>query len=228
MIQQVAKHHNKIQFFGYEVANLILVAQQLLTADGLSYGINAETAGALFFLLGSGLIWFFDFQKRPYLLFYGGLALAFGGACFAMAGYFLTGLSVILASLETARGGLNILNKLVDDQFNLQSNCSLCCYIHQQIAHRLLGWYSQLVDRFAKVHPKLGRFIDERPFITSTLIKAPLRFEFIIKKLLFGDWIGALVGLSWLFLGDLALAFNDAKLQDYAQQKDQTMQPIAR
>ena len=49
MLQQAAKHHNKIQFFGYEVANIVLVAQQLLTSDDLSYGINAETAGALFF-----------------------------------------------------------------------------------------------------------------------------------------------------------------------------------
>ena len=83
----------------------------------------------------------------------------------------------------------------------------------------MLGWYSNLVERFANVYPDLGRFIDERPLITSTLIKAPLRFEFIGKKLLLGDWIGALVGLSWLFLGDLALAFNDPQLQEQVKQK---------
>jgi hypothetical protein len=59
----------------------------------------------------------------------------------------------------------------------------------------------------------LGRFINERPFITSTMIKAPLRLEFIGKKLLMGDWLGTAVGLSWLLLGDLALAFNDPQLQ---------------
>lgn len=224
MIQQVAKHHNKIQFFGYEVANMVLVAQQLLTSEGLSYGINAETAGALFFLLGSGLIWFFDYKTRPYLLFYGGIALTIGGTFFAFAGYLLTGLSVMLASLETARGGLNILNQIIDDQFDLQSDCSLACYIHQQIAERTLGWYSRLVERFANIYPDLGRFIDERPFITSTLIKAPLRFEFIGKKLLVGDWIGAMVGVSWLFLGDLALAFNDPHLQEQVKQKQ--VQPM--
>jgi hypothetical protein len=47
MLQHFAKHHNKIQFFGYEVANLVLVAQQLWRSDGSPYGLNPETLAAL-------------------------------------------------------------------------------------------------------------------------------------------------------------------------------------
>ncbi|MEZ4863491.1 MAG: hypothetical protein R3C14_19385 [Caldilineaceae bacterium] len=59
----------------------------------------------------------------------------------------------------------------------------------------------------------MGCFVNKRPFITGALIKAPMRLEFIGKKLLLGDWIGAAVGLSWMLLGDVALAFNDAELR---------------
>lgn len=87
MLQFFAKHHNKIQFFGYEVANLVLVAQQLWLTDGSGYGLNAETLAALSLLLGSALIWRFDPKLHPHLLFYGGLALIWGGVFLAAAGY---------------------------------------------------------------------------------------------------------------------------------------------
>lgn len=220
MIQQFAKHHNKIQFFGYEVANLVLVAQQLWSAEGPGYGLNAETMAALALLLGSAFIWRFDPEARPHLLFYGGLALACGGAFLTAAGYLWTGLSVVLASLETARGGLIVLNGRVANRQHRVVEFPLSITIHQRVAAWSLSWYSRLVDAVVSVFPDLGRFINERPFITSTLIKAPLRLEFVGKKLLIGDWIGAAVGLSWLLLGDLALTFNDAQLQAYALQRD--------
>ncbi len=217
MIQHFAKHHNKIQFFGYEVANLVLVAQQLWLANEPGYGLNAETLAALSLLLGSALIWRFDPKVRPHLLFYGGLALAVGGAFLSAAGYLWTGLSVVLASLETARGGLGVLNGWVAEQQWNMLPLPMTISIHWRVARWSLHGYCRLVDFVVGCSPDLGRFINERPFITGTLIKAPLRLEFVGKKLLLGDWIGVAVGLSWLLLGDLALAFNDAGLQAYAQ-----------
>lgn len=220
MIQYFARHHNKIQFFGYEVANLVLVAQQLWFADGPGYGVNAETLAALALLLGSAFIWRFEPDSRPHWLFYGGIALAFGGGFLVRAGYLWTGLSVILSSLETARGGMGVLLGWIDEQTHRGVIPPLFISVHQRVAFWSLSWYCVLVNVVVGIYPALGRFINERPFITSTLIKAPLRLEFIGKKLLTGDWIGAFVGLSWLLLGDLALAFNDAELQAYAQRAE--------
>ncbi|MCB0212754.1 MAG: hypothetical protein KDJ52_25655, partial [Anaerolineae bacterium] len=116
MLRFFAKHHNKIQFFGYEVANLVLVAHQLWFSDGPGYGLNAETMAALSLLIGSIFIWRFDPKLRPHLLFYGGIALTCGGAFLAAAGYLWTGWSVVLASLETARGGRFMLNSWLEEQ----------------------------------------------------------------------------------------------------------------
>lgn len=217
MIQHFANHHNKIQLFGYEIANLLLVAQQLWLTRGSGYGLNLETMAALALLLGSALIWRFDPKARPHLLFYGGMALGVGGAFFTAGGYTWTGLSIIVSSLETARGGLGVLNRWVAEEGRTWLPLPTAIAIHWRVARWTLHGYCRLVALVAGFAPALGRFIDERPFITSTLIKAPLRLEFIGKKLLSGDWIGAAVGLSWLLLGDLALAFNDAQLQTYAQ-----------
>jgi hypothetical protein len=221
MLQHFAKHHNKIQFFGYEVANLVLVAQQLWRSDGSPYGLNPETLAALALLLGSAFIWRFDPQKRPYFLFYGGLALALGGGFLTAAGYVWTGLSVVLAALETARGGRIVLDNWINEQRGT-GTVPLTMTIHGWVAAWSLNGYCQVIELLIKVYPSLGRFINERPFITSTMIKAPLRLEFIGKKLLLGDWLGAAVGLSWLLLGDLALAFNDTQLQANTRRMEDT------
>jgi hypothetical protein len=217
MLHYFAKHHNKIQFFGYEVANLVLVAQQLWLANRPGYGLNAETLAALSLLLGSAFIWRFDPRTRPHLLFYGGLALACGGAFLTAAGYVWTGLSVVLASLETARGGRAVLDLWIAEQQLVSRTLPLRAGIHVCVAAWSLNWYCRMVDALIGVYPGLGRFINERPFITGTVIKAPLRLEFIGKKLLLGDWIGIAVGFSWLLLGDLALALNDPGFQAYAE-----------
>jgi len=220
MLHYFAKHHNKIQFFGYEVANLALVAQQLWFTDKPGYGLNTETLAALSLLLGSAFIWRFDPRTRPHLLFYGGLALAYGGIFLTAAGYTWTGLSVVLASLETARGGRGVLNHWIAEHGSVSGTLPLWVAIHRRVAAWSLNWYCHLVDALIRAYPGLGRFINERPFITSTVIKAPLRLEFIGKNLLLGDWIGAAVGLSWLLLGDLALTMNDPQLRAYAQRMD--------
>ncbi len=47
-------------------------------------------------------------------------------------------------------------------------------------------------------------------------VKLPLRLEFVAKNLARGDPVGAGVGLSWMLLGDAALAFNDAGVRGWA------------
>lgn len=97
------------------------------------YGFNAETLAALCLLLGSALIWRFDPKHRPHLLFYGGLALASGGAFLTAAGYTWTGLSVVLASLETARGGRYVLNNWIDAQQKMAITIPQTAVIHGRI-----------------------------------------------------------------------------------------------
>ncbi|MEZ4707271.1 MAG: hypothetical protein R3A44_08700 [Caldilineaceae bacterium] len=219
MLHFFARHHNKIQFFGYEVANVIWVLDHATRTGQTGYGANVETAAALAFLIGSGLIWRFEPERRPHMLFYGGVMLALGGVGLVMAGFALTGLAVVLASLETARGGMAIVSAHVDRTL---SDASVTRPSHQftfRLAYYVLGWYQRPVAILARRFPGLGRYIDERPFVTGALIKAPLRLEFIIKKLLIADWVGVAVGLSWMLLGDVALAFNDVELQELATRR---------
>jgi hypothetical protein len=204
------RRHNTIQFFGYEVANIVLAVSQTWRAGQAGYGLNAETCAALFFLLGSYLIYRFGFETRPSMLFYGGLSLTLGGLSLCAAGYWITGLSSALASVETMRGGLGALAQH-QQAFGVKTRV-----FDNQTAlwgQRLMAPYQAVFTALAKVFPRFGRFLDDRPFITGTIIKGPTRFEFVIKKALEGDWIGAFVGLSWAVLGDGALAFNDAKLR---------------
>ncbi|MDH3600028.1 MAG: hypothetical protein OEU26_10370, partial [Candidatus Tectomicrobia bacterium] len=220
MIRQFAKHHNKIQFFGYEVANVVLVVQQALQRGTTGYGLNYETFSALSLLAGSAFIWRFDPERRPHLLLYGGIALTIGGLFLMAAGYIMTGLAVAVASLETARGGLLALQDYIDERSKKGASVESFLDHTLQIARLALGWYLMPIDYLTSKFQHFGRFINDRPFITGTLIKAPMRLEFIVKKMLIGDWIGAAVGISWMTLGDVALAFNDAKLQAFVEQRD--------
>ena len=222
MIKMFSNHHNKIQFFGYEVANVIWILYQTSGTGQSDYGFNGETYTALAFLVGSGLIWRFDPVKRPHLLFYGGMMLALGGLLLASAGFLLTGLAVVLASLETARGGMGVLAANLDQRQPAATARHSFQPVTLQFARLTLGWYLPLIAQLTKRFPHIGRFIDERPFVTGAIIKIPLRLEFILKKLLIGDWVGAGVGLSWMLLGDVALAFNDEGLRAAVEQLDAT------
>lgn len=217
MLKLYAQHHNKIQFFGYEVANIVWVLHHAWREGTTGYGLNVETCAAAAFLLGSALIWRFEPQRRPQMLLWGGLVLALGGLFLFVAGFPLTGLAVTIASLETARGGLRTLQLFVA----AAARCKVTIPpIHErtvQTATRALGWYLRPVEFMVNRITRMGRLLDQRPFVTGALIKAPLRLEFIGKKILVGDWIGAAVGLSWMLLGDIALAFNDEGLNAWAE-----------
>lgn len=206
-------HHNKMQFFGYEAANVVLVANEYAINRTTPFGITHEMAAALAFMIGSAAIWQFDFHRRPAMLFFGGIALAAGGLLLAIAGYTLTGMSVLLASLETARGGLLMLRKHVSH--TVQAGCLVSSHVRMclSLASISMGWYEKLIGLVASRFQNFGAFINERPFLTSTLVKAPLRLEYILKKLLQGDIVGVTVGLSWMLLGDLGLALNDDRLK---------------
>ncbi len=206
----VCDHHNKIQFFGYEVANILLVWHVTGNAETLFGSFNSEAMAAMAFLFGSACIYAYHPDRRPAGLFFGGIGLTLGGALLVFAGYPLTGLSVALASMETARGGLRVLKTdLSRSDRSTPSVASLILVFGQHA----LSFYIVPVDMFCRRFGKLGQFLNDRPFLTGSLIKLPLRLEFIIKNLLRGDMIGACIGLSWMVLGDGALAFNDEKLR---------------
>jgi len=82
-----------------------------------------------------------------------------------------------------------------------------------RLSAAFFGWYVKLIKAIARRFKTLGKFINTRPFLSGALIKAPLRLEFIIKKILSGDVVGASVGLSWMVLGDGGLALNDNTLK---------------
>lgn len=211
----VANHHNRIQFLGYEVANVVLVIHEALQGGTTPFGLTYEIYAALSLLVGSACIWRFDFESRPSMLYFGGMALTIGGLFLAAAGYTITGFAVTLASLETARGGLQILRNYVAEE--LSANRIVAPSMHNKLnfAAVSLCWYVLPINYVTSHFQRLGEFINERPFLTGTFIKAPMRLEFVGKKLVEGDMIGAAVGLSWMILGDGGLAFNDAKLKAF-------------
>lgn len=206
-------HHNRIQFVGYEVANVALVVHGSFGSATLGFASTLESAAALAMLAGSACIYRFDPSSRPSLLFVGGMSLALGGLLLTAAGYPITGLAVALASLETARGGLQVLIAHVEKRLAARRHVERRTRRLLRIAAATLGVYVRLVSRLRARRPALGRFVDERPFLVGTLIKAPLRVEFIARKLLAGDPFGAAIGLSWMVLGDGGLALNDAGLK---------------
>jgi len=104
-------HHNKIQLVGYEAANGLLVWHRARKADMAFSAFTFEALAALSFLFGSASIYVHHPQHRPADLFCGSLGLNQDGILLIAAGYPLTGMSVALASMETARGGLITLQR---------------------------------------------------------------------------------------------------------------------
>ena len=210
--QLFCNHHNKIQFVGYEIANLILFFHHAQTAS--SNNSIEHMGAALAFLCGSGSIFLFDPNKRSHLLFLGGIFLTIGGLFLILAGYPITGAAVVLASLETARGGLNVLIGFVRGLVERNEKVSFSAILAMHTGQFTLAPYNALIAIIGRQFAGLGTFINDRPFLTSALIKFPMRLDMIIRQLLIGDLIGACVGLSWMIFGDGALAFNDQALKN--------------
>lgn len=225
----VVKQHNKIQFVGYEAANVVLA----VTKGAGNYGMNFETAAAASFMIGSGAIWFFDFDKRPSAILYGGLGLTAGGLCLAAAGYPLAGLPVALASMETARGGLNVLKDHIEAKKSDPEAVSTINKMSYAFWNKALRPYTSPVEYTSSKLRSFGKFINERPFLTGSIIKFPGRVAFIGQKALERDWIGAGVGVSWLVLGDGGLTLLDNKVRGWIEDKckkddpDQKSQDLA-
>jgi hypothetical protein len=206
----VCHKHNKIQLFGYEAANILLVCHQMSRSETLFDGFGYEALAALAFIVGSICIYSYHPGQRPAGLFYGGLSLGAGGLLLVGAGYSITGFSVVLASMETARGGLLTLKS---DLARSDRPPSALVMFARFLGTRLLGFYIAPINGLCRRFGRLGQFLNDRPFLVGTLIKFPLRLEFIIMNLLRGDLVGVVVGLSWMILGDGALAFNDQQLR---------------
>jgi hypothetical protein len=208
-----SQHYNRIQFASYEPFNVLLAGSQtLLGTSSTLGGVNAETAAALSFLVGSGLIWKFHPEKKPTNLFYGGLALATGGGFLTGAGYELSGLSVTIASLETSRGGLKFLSE------KLKSGVPVTRFTQftETLGQKIMSPYMWPVETLSARFKNFGQFINDRPFVTGAIIKIPCRLDYIIGNASQGNvlgMIGAAVGFAWMN-GDIALAFNDKKLRD--------------
>lgn len=215
LIGVVCRHHNKIQFFGYEAANILLVWQRTGDAGSSQRGFTYEALAALAFMLGSACICLHDPDRRPAGLFFGSLGLIAGGILLIIAGYPLTGFAVTIASLETARGGLFALEAELARSTRPDRSLTKLTLI---LGQRVLGFYVLPVNLLCRRFGKLGGFLNDRPFLSSAIIKLPLRLEFVIKNLLLGDAVGVIVGLSWMILGDGALAFNDERLRQAALQ----------
>ncbi len=124
-----------------------------------------------------------------------------------LAGYPLTGGSVMLASLETARGGLSLLSAR-SSRYGLAAGLPA-------LAHALMGPYCALIGAVVRRFHLAGQFIEERPFVTSSMIKLPMRLEFVLRNLFAGDPVGVAIGLSWMVLGDGALALNDRRFREW-------------
>ena len=206
----IHRHHNRIQFFGYEAANILLVVHRAGDLQAPSGGLAYEALAASAFMVGSACIYAHHPDRRPVGLFCGSLGLILGGILLILAGYPLTGSAVTLASMETARGALAALQADLErpDRSDFRAARSILV-----LGRYVLAFYIIPVDRLCRRIGRLGRILNDRPFLTSAAIKLPLRLEFIVRNLLRGDMIGTAVGLSWMILGDGALAVNDPKLR---------------
>ncbi|MGB4107036.1 MAG: hypothetical protein WBK55_04500 [Alphaproteobacteria bacterium] len=209
------RHHNKFQFFGYQPANVILALNTYRLSGVSQYGLNDEGYAALSFLIGSGAIYHFDFNKRPTRLLWGGLGLALGGGLLSSAGYPVSGVPVAIASLETARGGLRVIKEHVAAKTAAHEPISLTTKFSLHAGNIILAPYNFIVEKGIAKIPGLGEYLNKRPFIAGTLIKSPPRLIYIAQKIAEGDGVGTAVGFSWLAVGDTALTFNDRKFKAY-------------
>lgn len=214
IIGWVCRRYNLIQLLGYEFGNLALLALHGL-APGQAGAFEALAAAS--FMLGSLSICLFEPAERPALLFLGGIWLSVGGLMLVMAGFPLTGGAVVLASLETARGGLPLMRS---------GSGRGGSRILVEVARILMTPYCCAVASTVGSFPRVGSFVHARPFLASAFIKMPLRLEFVLRNLLVGDAIGVSVGLSWM-LGDAALALNDERLNKWLRDSPQKLRGTA-
>ncbi len=224
LAQLCVEQHNKIQFAGYELANIVLISDAYFRQGFTGSRSVYEVFAAVFFIAGSACIWRFDKLIRPSMLFFGGLFLTLGGLFLTAEGYILTGLSVTLASLETMRGGLLETANHIEYALTHRKPITKNALLTLRYGAAVFGWYVKFVSTISNRFRRLGGFINNRPFLTGALIKAPFRLEFTVRKLLTGDFIGAGVGASWMVLGDGGLALNDQRLKaaitNFAYQTD--------
>ena len=223
--RQFVKNHNKLQFWGYEPPNIALAVNDYNRHGVSPFGLHDEGYAAISFLFGSGAIYNFDFDKRPTRLLWGGLGLTAGGAFLTSAGYGWSGVPVAIASLETARGGLQVIKDHIEMRNEKGERADRTTMFSYHVGRIMLAPYNFVIERGVSKIPHVGDFLRERPFIAGTLIKSPPRLTYIAQKIFEGDAIGAGVGFAWLFLGDTALTFNDPRLKAYFERNLEKYDP---
>lgn len=225
LLARLLTHNSKLQFFGYNVGNLILAAHQMAVSGTTHYGVNLETSAAIVLLIGSICAWQFHPAKRPYMLLYNGLLIIVGGLLFYAAGYPMTGIAMIFAALEVARGGLAELESATDHQLHERNQTTRLNKYSQGCGEFLLAWYILIVEAVTSKFYGLGRFINERPFIMGPCIQLPVRIGFIGSMGMIGNWAGVVAGLLWTFLGDGGLALHDARFKSFILRRVLRVEP---
>ncbi|AHB49903.1 hypothetical protein W911_03665 [Hyphomicrobium nitrativorans NL23] len=204
-----------MQFAAYEGGNLALVASENNKADAVSnaviFGQTPEAMAAFSFAAMSGCLFAFDPMKSPNFLLLAGLSGLAGGLFLASAGFTLSGGAVALSSLEMARGGYHVLEQHF--QRTKRQSVAADLRISSGLATIMgISVYAWAVSAVTRRSATAKRILDDRPLLTSSAIKAPMRFDMIGQSLLRGEWVTAAVGTSWL-IGDGLVALNDTRLK---------------
>ena len=218
VLRPIVRNNNLSQFLGYEVANVALAVQKSFENGHFEAAANHETWGALSMLFGSAALLGFDPEEKPEYMVWGGAGLALGGAFLVAAGYPVTGGALTVASMENVRGGRQMVRERIQRAKDEGARVPLTSRVTDVLSAPSII-YTAPVNAATKRGKKIGKFINERPFLTGAMIKAPLRLEFICKNAVqipaepINATIKTLIGLAWMIPGDGGIALNDKKFK---------------
>jgi len=192
-----------------------MIAYSLLAFGSSGHSGATEAAAAGSFFIGSSLIAKFNPQKNPTLLFYGGASLAVGGAFLAVAAGPIVGVPLVVAYLETARGGLFEIKQHIESKRLQGLDVGQFTDFTAKVGGVLMAPYTSPVNALCNKFPKIGKVAVEHPHLLGGAIKTPGRIHYIGQKAAQGDAIGVAIGSSWYLLGDVGLLFFDEKFRCY-------------
>lgn len=204
--------HQTLQLLAYEGGNLALALSESLNATRTNPlsddNVSVLTLSSCSFAAMSALLCANDCSGKAAV--YGGLCGIAGGLYLASAGFLLTGIAVIISSLELSRGGFNSLGQF--SEAGVSRTSRPCASIAAVVAAACgIEAYATAVSHATRAMNT--RFLDDHPFIVRAGIKAPLRLDMILQCAGAGAVIQMWVGVSWL-AGDLFVALNDRVLRE--------------